>query len=500
MSRKVVFSPLQRLDLIDLNAIQDLTQDHYDSFIGEIFGTQRGVLTPWQSVTVSYTPTHKITFDQDFSFIGEKQDGSAYLGTYLGSLGSFIDLSALKTLASDANAPSNLTSTNPSITSSNYDPTTHDPYFQYIYCRLIETDGSQASRKFWDVSNQNEVVNSTNTRTVDSFEFTVSTEDSLTQPSTGNKWTKIARIFNFGTHGNDTVVFSDQSDPRPILPWTISDDIINSTNDSGRYFNSDNSLVQGFHSKANSIFGGLAGAIQTLSNRLQDLKTNGALDSQSKTSKSELALPDYSLQGLSYFITTQVQGTVPESVSYVISMTAGHDSNSANVNPDTTFQFNKITQGQTLLEFTPRVNYRVLAGVTGANLNSLDTIEKKIKAVSGVFLDFEDNTILKRSNQHLQLSIEPVIFNSSTNNQTVCVTGQWSQVREFYPTSLQGYTIVENVDYYPDLSGAQSGTTGIDLQLNVPDNPAGLTNTDKMVGVMFVVTVTLHRRTIGLVL
>lgn len=291
--KKVVVHPLERLDIVDVDALQDLAHaaiaDVAQGIVGS--GTAAGLSRPWTTLTINNT-ADTIVFS-DFSMFLRDSDGDGNSASipmvyakYRGSLSGHgdCDFGVAKALAQayfDDNG-----SLPPAPGSESFDSSLHGAMYPYIYARPIVGEGSAAARRFWSAADADEISQTVETRTTCVFEFSVVGMLSVpTAPTSGYAWTRI---------GN-------------IAAWTESGGVV-SLASAGvkKFYFSEASLgvaslgvvAQDYHS--GMLAGGLTGALAWIMDHIAAMKSNGADDDASRPTINRSDVPPHSMSDMNY--------------------------------------------------------------------------------------------------------------------------------------------------------------------------------------------------------
>lgn len=362
--KKVVFHPLERLDLIDIEGLQDLSHDATADFIGGVMGANSaGVLKPWTSSSVS---DNVISFG-DFTFLGRGSDtdGSgnhspAFMGKFRSTLSgnTECDLSSFTAIAQSYYDTNGVLPAEPDNAS--FSILTHGPYFPYIYCRPVVSEGVEGVRRFWSAGDNNEVTNTVNTRTTVHFEFALaSILDSAPTADSGFGWTRIGLLKRWRVSGG--VVSFQNIDVRP---WTIADSMMNL---------SGSGLLLSNLTNVSSL-GGLSAALSWVTHKLNQLQTDGSLDDDDAVQTPQLEQPPYSLAGLK-FLHDELQAQVdavptPTHSSLIVNIAwPGGDYPVLSFSADTRNDFTLTPH----LDFKPARKY--ILDQTGTNVDELGSSE-----------------------------------------------------------------------------------------------------------------------------
>ncbi len=261
MENKVKFHALERLDLVDVNALQDNMYTYMAKAFGNLIGNANGLLQLPDTITID-TSNELIVFG-DFIYI-EAQDDIDYADSFenrmiahdaslANGLCSYDSaLQDVQTYYDNNNNTLPVFSSNPSL-------------FPLIWVRKRVLDASQDNRRFWDTSNNVETTNNVNTRIKYAVDFLLS----ATTPAGG--YTAIGRIIDWDVTGN-TVELPTNSD-QSIEFYTFADSIYFSN---GSYYLKNSSEYNAF--MANQMSGGLELALKTIRKQIVDIRGNGSVD------------------------------------------------------------------------------------------------------------------------------------------------------------------------------------------------------------------------------
>lgn len=259
MENKVKFHALERLDLVDVNALQDNMYTYMAKAFGNLIGNANGLLQLPDTITID-TSNELIVFG-DFIYI-EAQDDIDYADSFENRM-----------IAHDASLANGLCSYDSALqdVQTYYDNNNTLPVFSsnpslfpLIWVRKRDLDSSLDNRRFWDTSNNVETTNNVNTRIKYAVDFLLS----ATTPAGG--YTKIGRIIDWDVTGN-TVELPTNSD-QSIELYTFADSIYFSN---GSYYLENSSEYNGM---ANQMGGGLELALKTIRKQIVDIRGNGSAD------------------------------------------------------------------------------------------------------------------------------------------------------------------------------------------------------------------------------
>lgn len=305
---KAIFHPLERLDIVDVDALQDLAHNAIYDVVGGVLGLEAtGVLVPWLSATI--TGSNTIEFG-DFTFVGSTSDveGNArhkpmFFGKFSSNASGNGDCDFSSFLATTQAYYSSNSFLPPKPGDDTYDVTLHGDYYPYIYCRPVVSDGALDVRRFWSAGDNNEVTNSVNTRTVVAFEFlVVSVNEMVSAPDSGYPWTRVGRITQWTVNGGIVSLSNIH-----VRAWTLANSVLG---------NSDISNVSN---------GGLFNTFRWLSSKLTEIQQGGLLDNDAALAQPLADTPRYSLSGLQYEIeslTSTVEALpIPQHASVICEIT-----------------------------------------------------------------------------------------------------------------------------------------------------------------------------------
>lgn len=285
--KKVDFHPLERLDLIDVDAIQAQVYEYARFAFGNALGTHSGGLLR-KPASFSIDTTNDLLNFGDFVFITSIEDSTVNQANTSEivvvdsseSIHGTCSVDAIRTLVqSYYNSNSALP---PAPNESNFLPQ-YGIYYPYVWVRAVDADILTDARRFWSITNAREDSQNVNTRKKRAVEFQVS----LTQPSAD--YVKIARIFRYTIANN--IVFIDPANVEYIL---LADE----------YFTPPSNFVLSQLNTLDTTKGGLSDVISILQKQIDDIRTNGVNDSlyvgSSGVSRETLFAnqPNLSLDGL----------------------------------------------------------------------------------------------------------------------------------------------------------------------------------------------------------
>lgn len=302
MLKKVKLHALERLDLVDINAMQDNQYEYLAKTLGNFVGEASGLLQiPTESNIVVDNSTDLITFP-DFVFLESISD-SDYATAFEDRVITF-----------DASQSYNGTCSFDSVKATvqaYYDangtipPTTDDQYYPFIWVRKTNEDSAQGVRRFWSVANANETTDTVDTRQEYGVEFLLSHQDQV-------GYTKIGKI-NLWLVLVNTVILPLQAGG---LEWyTFADSV---------YFSDGTYTLDNSPDFNTAGGGGLKTALRTIRKQIEHIRGDGQVDSTYGTINTDFNVrPLLSLDGLydrTVGIETELRNR-PEIGSFVITLT-----------------------------------------------------------------------------------------------------------------------------------------------------------------------------------
>lgn len=227
VKKKVLLQPLERLDLEDLQGIQDIVQEQLARSLGGLFRQAFGLLKKWDNSTSINNSTHKIQFS-DFSFFSSiRASGLTSEGVickHVAGLSTNGECSFAESYSlTNAYYTSN-SALPPAPTTQEYVSATHAQYYPYILCRRSVQAGDVANRRFWSVVDGAETVQAISTRQLESTVFHVGGTPS-DYFDDGEVWCVIGRITKWIISGGSVAL-----DLSCMTPYYLADMLIgNST-------------------------------------------------------------------------------------------------------------------------------------------------------------------------------------------------------------------------------------------------------------------------------
>ena len=302
--KKVLFQVLERLDLVDLRGIQDLAHNYISQMGGGIFGDAKGVLKPPTTITINNT-TDLISFS-DFTYLANQDDTESTEGNTVDLVSFDAQSSNNGTLSFDdlktsvqAFYTGNSNTLPPSPTETAFNQNIHGQYYPYIFARRLDYEGTQDNRRFWSVSNGNEISQNVNTRSEFGCDFLLA--NTLTSPPsvTGSQWTPIGRIFNWTVSTNVVSLGSALVDGVKI--YSVLDDVI--TFEGNELISNVSTLPNTYASLIQN--GALKGFGRILKQMLKFVNVDGSDDANTPatvTARSYFTQPKYSLNAVAPFL------------------------------------------------------------------------------------------------------------------------------------------------------------------------------------------------------
>jgi len=324
MENKVKFHALERLDLVDVNALQDNMYTYMAKAFGNLIGNASGLLQLPNTITID-TSNELIVFS-DFIYI-EAQDDTDYANSFENRvIAHDTDLangvcdydSALQAVQTYYTDNSNTLPDGPRASGYNSNNSNLFPYI-WVRKRILET--TQDNRRFWNTSNDTETTTPVVTRVKYAVDFTL---NHLT-PAGG--YTRIGRIIDWDVTGN-TVELPTAT--QSIELYTFTDDV---------YF-TDGDFTLDSSSEFASLLSdtGFRQVFQTIRKHIFDIRGNGSLDSNVPNMGANTKLktrPLYSMDGLYYSlldVRNRVIGRKRGQSVFTITVSAIDDAHTLTVN------------------------------------------------------------------------------------------------------------------------------------------------------------------------
>ena len=291
---KVLFYPLERLDLVDLRAVQDLAHNAVSEYVGAVATTKSGLVNAWSSVTID-TANHRLNF-ADFTALGRSYPADGNQSYYPAYLLKFNSLdSANGDCSYDAaraaaqayfNANGELP---PAPTDSGHVLGTHGDYYPYVYCRPVVNSGDTEVRRFWSLADAQETTDTVATRSVTSVEFAVVPPSQAPSAGGDYSWIRIGQLSSW-VHQRDAQGNSLGVELQEVRQYHLADRLLQLD---------DRRTVDQVDSNA-GLEDGLDRAVKYLQNRIEALLQGGYDDSASARNYENYDPPRLSLAGLDY--------------------------------------------------------------------------------------------------------------------------------------------------------------------------------------------------------
>jgi hypothetical protein len=216
---KIKVYPQERLDIVDVDALQTLVYNYVQEAMGSLIGPARGCLSQPSVTFIDGTPD-KISLS-DFSFVASKAIGSSIFGnkTKYNNFASQI-VKFDSTLLDHGNYPISLTGVDTTM---------------FLWARPLMVDTDLANRRKWDVAQGAEVTFSDETRSRMRVEFVFSATDP-TISGDDFQYSPIAKVANI-TGSLILLTFISAFD---------SADIQAVTGESGTFYDSSNTSATAF--------------------------------------------------------------------------------------------------------------------------------------------------------------------------------------------------------------------------------------------------------------
>lgn len=404
MATKVLFQPLERLDIVDVEGLQNLAHSAGESLAGALLGENSAGLAEGFSTLTIDTLNDRIYFG-DFSFVGRMVDSEGngkHRPAWLGKFSSANPSNGDCVFATYRSLVQAYYNTNgvlpPSPTSASFDAALHGSFYPYIFVRPVVTEGSAASRRVWDVSSNSEVTSSINTRSAAHYEFTLATMFEGT-PVSDNEfaWTRIASIKLWDLNVNTVRLTSFG-----VARYFFSDNMIGVAG-AGR-------VAEDTHSAAVRT-GGVGGAISWILAHIDAMKSGGTADVAARPSVARYNLPLYSMSDLGYRLdeltdTVAALKLVESATAMVsISFNADYPTITQYTNLSNTFPINVYLDYKPARDFLSRTE-GVDVGAFGNTewLNYFSSTAFNIMLLGSLALEVPD----AYRNKQFMLSVEPI--------------------------------------------------------------------------------------------
>lgn len=200
--KKVLFHTLERLDLIDIEALQELVLEYLGSVVGNIVGrhqtntTRVGCMLA-NPLTVAINNgtggAYTISFG-DFTYLESVADNRSRKSRVIlydadASFNEVCDFAYVRGITQvyyDANSRL-----------PEYGPSANDAFYPYVWAKTTQVDALTDTRRFWSVANGIESTSVVATRSDRATNFSIG----YTEPA-GGPWTPIARITAWALNGS----------------------------------------------------------------------------------------------------------------------------------------------------------------------------------------------------------------------------------------------------------------------------------------------------------
>ena len=299
--QKVVFHPLERLDLIDVDALQAQVLEYISTLTGNLLGGSStaevsGMLK--QPVTVSISNNvnnaYSIGFS-DFVMVTNAADSTvpssrkSQVVVYDAS-DSFhgdCDFATVRTTVQNYYNNNGQLPFKPSDPAINYGEAQDGQYYPYIWAKAAEVDTTSGNRRFWSIADGFEVTQNVVTRRKFGVNFLVQKDKPAA--NLGN-YVKIARIEEWTLNGA-----SVQLNSSGIKFIYVADGLVplpDRGNGSPLFYSAESRYNE-------SDYGGLMGATRILAKELDDMRGVGTFDANWGISTTNRSLnPLLSMDGL----------------------------------------------------------------------------------------------------------------------------------------------------------------------------------------------------------
>ena len=354
MENKVKFHALERLDLVDVNALQDNMYTYLAKALGNLVGNASGLLQ--RPVKSNITIASELIEFPDFVYI-EAQDDTDFADSFENRVIAFdASLSGINgTCGYDTFKSSTQTyyDDNNSIPNgpreSGYD-SNDSIYFPFIWVRKREIDATNDVRRFWNVSDGAEETQPVNTRKKFAVDFLLSS----TTPAGG--YTLIGRIIKWELTGG--VVDLPANAVECLELYTFADNIYFTNGSDYLDSSSEYSQLKQVHG------GGLKMALQTIRKQITDIRGNGSADAGiSNTPTSPFnGLPYLSLDALYQQHNNNL--TIKRQGQCVITLNLDH---SASTHTLTTNHYTNTSAGNVISIPNVYIDYSMMSSVNSGS-------------------------------------------------------------------------------------------------------------------------------------
>lgn len=396
INSKVLFYPLERLDLVDLRGVQDLAHSALSAYMGAVATGKSGVVNSWSSASFD-TVNHRIEFT-DFTALGRLYDvdgNTSYYPAYLlkfNALDSANGDCSYDTARAAAQAYFNSNgSLPPSPLDEAYNISTHGEYYPYIYCRPVVSAGESEVRRFWSLADAQESTDTVNTRSVTSVEFSLVSPSQAPSASGDYAWIRIGQVITWTESGGAVELSA-------IAEEHLADRLLELD---------DNRTVAGVKSSLGSQ-DGLDRAVKYLQERVQDLLENGTEDAALAPSYTNYELPRLSLSGLDYEFSLRAQRLEDHALSgtYLLTSTIDAGAGTDTVTISSGFSSSPFVVNAYRDYEILTTDYRSAPGISYpiAVADYTNTVNKLAKAAYSLFIAVPDSLV----GYGLQVTVTPV--------------------------------------------------------------------------------------------
>lgn len=375
--RKVLFHVLERLDLIDVDALQFQVLDYLAQALGNLMGRDQvsadligGMLAKPSTVTVVNGVNNAYTIGfSDFTYVEMNGDSPVTRSRQsrvvtFDSSESFHGVCDFATSRAQVQTYYNANSALPPVggQDASYLEGTHGVYYPFIWARSSQVTSAQDSRRFWSVQNGQEITSTVATRSDRAVSFQVQ----YLKPV--GDWVRIGRVVNWTLNGSTVelaaagVIFMNLVDALLPLPTFGG-----GANEFPSYYDQYDSVNDASDSS------GLLACFKAIQNEMGLMRSGGSNDSTYGTTNTNMTrAPRLSLDGLfdrTSDLQAQIRGT-RQIGSAIFTLETDRPSGAYNFtvtnntvistalprvtlagNPDYTLLFNKNTPPSTPLDF-----------------------------------------------------------------------------------------------------------------------------------------------------
>ena len=311
--KKVLFHALERLDLIDVEALQEQVLTYLAQALGNVVGREQGtnqrigaILNKPVTTTIvnGVNSAYTIGFS-DFSFLEANSDSPVSISRKSSivtfdaseSFHGTCDFSSARTLVQNYyNTQSALPPVGGAV---GYTESGTGLFYPFIWVKSDQVTALTDNRRFWSVANGQETTSTVATRSDKAVQFKVQ------YASPSGEYIKIARIVEWSLNGSTVelqssgIVFLSLADTLVPLPTFGG-----TSDEAPAYYAQYNSINDAYN------FSGLLSCFKAIQNELQLIRSGGADDATYGTTLTNMTrVPRLSLDGL-YDRSTDLQSQI----------------------------------------------------------------------------------------------------------------------------------------------------------------------------------------------